>query len=122
MVLDMGQPVRIIDLARNLIELSGYVPEEDISIEITGLKPGEKLSEELYTDGEAMELTRHPKIFVGRANGHEQIEATLELLHGLVDDGDEASLRRIVHGAIKDSRLIPTVSRISPSEGSGVAG
>lgn len=105
MVLDMGQPVRIIDLARNLIKLSGYVPDRDISIEITGLKPGEKISEELYTDGEAMELTRHPKIFIGRAHGHEEIQQVLKALRPYVDDGQDDDLRRLLSDSIPDSQL-----------------
>ena len=61
-VLDMGKPVRIVDLARQLIELSGFKPEEDIEIEFTGLRPGEKLFEELSHKGENITPTSHPKI------------------------------------------------------------
>jgi len=62
-VLDMGEPVRIMDLAHSLIRLSGLVPEKDIAIEITGLRPGEKLTEELLTAAEATTMTRHARIF-----------------------------------------------------------
>jgi FlaA1/EpsC-like NDP-sugar epimerase len=61
-VLDMGKPVRIVDLARQLIELSGFKPDEDIDIEFTGLRPGEKLFEELSHKGENITPTSHPKI------------------------------------------------------------
>lgn len=61
-LLDMGKPVRIVDLARQLIELSGFVPDRDIRIEFTGLRPGEKLFEELSYQGEKITSTRHPKI------------------------------------------------------------
>ena len=61
-VLDMGKPVRIVDLARQLIELSGFKPDEDIDIEFVGLRPGEKLFEELSHKGENVTPTTHPKI------------------------------------------------------------
>ncbi|MBI5485915.1 MAG: polysaccharide biosynthesis protein [Deltaproteobacteria bacterium] len=64
-VLDMGEPVKIADLARDLIRLSGFA-EEDIPIIFTGVRPGEKLFEELSTKGENMACTRHPKIYIGR--------------------------------------------------------
>ncbi|UCE50517.1 MAG: polysaccharide biosynthesis protein [Phycisphaerales bacterium] len=61
-VLDMGEPVRIVDLAKALISLSGFVPEKDIEMDFTGPRPGEKLFEELSIAGENMQSTRHPKI------------------------------------------------------------
>ena len=61
-VLDMGRPVRILDVARQLIELSGLRPDEDIKIQFTGLRPGEKMSEEVTYDNEILSPTHHPKI------------------------------------------------------------
>jgi FlaA1/EpsC-like NDP-sugar epimerase len=66
-VLDMGRPVRILDLARDLIILSGLRPELDIPIVFTGLRPGEKLYEELSIRGENMQQTRHPKIAIWKS-------------------------------------------------------
>ncbi|WP_123054317.1 nucleoside-diphosphate sugar epimerase/dehydratase [Clostridium sp. JN-1] len=67
-VLDMGKPVKIVDLARDLITLSGYKPEVDIKIEYTGLRPGEKLYEELLMNEVALTSTEHDKIFVEKPN------------------------------------------------------
>lgn len=64
-ILDMGNPVKIMDLAEKLIRLSGFEPYEDIDIKITGLRPGEKLYEELLLDEEGIKTTTHDKIFVG---------------------------------------------------------
>ena len=61
-VLDMGEPVKILDLAGNMIRLSGKDPETDIAITFVGVRPGEKLHEELWTDGEKVGPTAHPKI------------------------------------------------------------
>jgi len=63
-VLDMGEPVRIVDLAKELITLSGFRPGEDIEILFTGMRPGEKLFEELRIEGEDMQRTPHPKILI----------------------------------------------------------
>lgn len=65
-VLDMGEPVKILDLARDMIRLSGYEPDVDIKIEFSGIRPGEKLFEELLSDGEGHDRTVHSKILVGR--------------------------------------------------------
>jgi FlaA1/EpsC-like NDP-sugar epimerase len=61
-VLDMGPPVKIVDLARNMIRLSGSEPDRDIAIEFIGIRPGEKLQEELWGEGESPVPTAHPKI------------------------------------------------------------
>jgi FlaA1/EpsC-like NDP-sugar epimerase len=68
-VLDMGEPVRILDLARNMIELAGLVPGEDIEIRFTGLRPGEKLQEEVALDDENMLPTYHEKIRIFASHG-----------------------------------------------------
>ncbi len=65
-VLDMGKPIKIVDLARDLIRLSGLVPDVDIKIEFSGLRPGEKLYEEIMTEEEGLQATKNKKIFISR--------------------------------------------------------
>jgi FlaA1/EpsC-like NDP-sugar epimerase len=88
-ILDMGEPVYVYDLARDMIELSGLKPGEDIEIQITGTRPGEKLFEELSVANEAAEKTYHPKIFVGRL-ATQSVEALTPKLEAL-DRGTEGS-------------------------------
>jgi FlaA1/EpsC-like NDP-sugar epimerase len=94
-ILDMGEPVRIVDLARDLIALSGLTPGEDIEIKFTGIRPGEKLFEELATDDENADSTVHPKIFVGkfRAYRWEVVEKGLQLLADVSDGEDRDALK-----------------------------
>lgn len=68
-VLDIGTPVKIMDMARDLIRRSGYEPDKDIEIKIIGLRPGEKLIEELIAEGEEVQKTVHDKIVVLKQNG-----------------------------------------------------
>ena len=67
-VLDMGEQIKIIDLAKSLITLCGYIPEKDIPIKFTGLRPGEKLFEELLLHHEKDKSTKHNRIYVAQAN------------------------------------------------------
>jgi FlaA1/EpsC-like NDP-sugar epimerase len=86
-ILDMGEPVLIADLARDLITLSGLEPDVDVEIRFTGVRPGEKLFEELSVDAESAEKTRHPKILVGRFRPHtwDEVQRRLHELDALVD-------------------------------------
>ncbi len=78
-VLDMGQPVKILDLAKNLIERSGFVPGRDIEIKYTGLRPGEKLYEELLMDEEGLQSTEHEMIHIGKPIAFDEDEFLKEL-------------------------------------------
>ncbi len=98
-VLDMGDPVRINDLARNMIRLSGLEPDVDIPIVYTGLRPGEKLYEELLLSGEGMEKTKNDLIFIGHEMPFDYalFEEQLDQLHRLSEpDGTNDILRRVV--------------------------
>ena len=105
-VLDMGEPVKIVELARDMIRLSGLRPGEDVEIAFTGVRPGEKMYEELQTTHERVDGTRHPKIFVGRIAGasSEALHAALRELADLVDRAEGQGVRAVL------ARLLPEAS------------
>ncbi len=106
-ILDMGEPVRILDLAKDMIALSGLKPYEDIDIVFSGIRPGEKLFEELETVGEHIEKTRHPKIFIGQIARYEpeEVDAAVARLEKLSRDGKERELRRYFNELLPEARL-----------------
>lgn len=89
-ILDMGEPVKILDLANNLIRLSGFDPGVDIKIEYTGLRPGEKLYEELLMSEEGITKTENEKIFIGKPVDFsiDRVEKHLDVLKNIVDRED----------------------------------
>jgi len=93
-VLDMGEPVKIVDLAKELITLSGFRPGDDIEIAFTGTRPGEKLFEELRIAGEDMQRTRHPKISIWKniPMDRDHLRAGIDALLTLVRSQDYAAL------------------------------
>jgi FlaA1/EpsC-like NDP-sugar epimerase len=103
-VLDMGEPVRIVDLARNLILLSGLRPEHDIRIEFSGIRPGEKLFEELSVEDEGLLATHHQKIrvFAGEMKPWEQIGSQLEGLRKCCDGSDVEESVTILREMVPD--------------------
>jgi FlaA1/EpsC-like NDP-sugar epimerase len=106
-VLDMGEPVRIMDLARDTITLSGLKPGEDIDVVFTGIRPGEKLFEELEISEEQMTRTRHPKIFIGMIAGYppERVQYLLRQLAILSQNGHEPELRRFLSEMLPEAQL-----------------
>ena len=112
-LLNMGEPMKIVDLARNMITLSGFRPEEDIDIVFTGVRPGEKLFEELRTDGEDIEPTVHPKVNIWKSrpiewNRIEKAFAQFELPQNSPD-------REKIIGAIQ--MLVPEYQPLNPPDG-----
>lgn len=126
-VLDMGEPVKIIDLAKRMIELSGLTlrsannPDGDIDIQVTGLRPGEKLYEELLI-GENPKITTHPRIMKAHEEylPWQELETKLELLKSALDKNDIVALRAIlvelVSGYASDGKIVDwiTLEQIDP--------
>ncbi|WP_066632866.1 polysaccharide biosynthesis protein [Desulfolucanica intricata] len=97
-ILDMGEPVSIVELAKNLIKLSGFEPEKDIRIKYTGIRPGEKYSENLYSAKEQLIATKHKRIFkvVSQKNNYSNLEEMLQFLEQEQDFTEEKIIAYLV--------------------------
>ena len=109
-VLDMGEPVRILDLAQNMIRLSGKEPGKDIAIEFIGVRPGEKMHEELIGEGETAESTSHAKILrVTRPTVDAAwVEEQIVVLERLVEEGDTLGLVSLLTAMMRDPQWAAT--------------
>lgn len=116
-VLNMGKPVRILDMAENLIRLSGYEPYRDIEISFTGLRPGEKLYEELLMDEEGLQKTGNDRIFIGRPieMDYDRFERALRRL-GEAAWNETGDVRRIVHELVPEYHYKTDDSRTAAQE------
>lgn len=117
----MGQPVKLLDLAKKLIRFYGYTPGVDMPIKIIGLRPGEKLYEELLTDSEkaAMSKTAHDKIFVGAAHSHGRRPAgpgsgQLEKAAHESDEAAVAALMQVLPSYKPNRDMLAAEKRIRP--------
>ena len=121
-VLDMGSPVRMDDLARKMIRLAGMVPDRDIKIVYTGLRPGEKLYEELLMSEEGIRMTPNKKIFIGnpmevdRGEFFRKLDLLKQYIYGLDrdEDMDRAAITRAVEARLME--LVPTFRRAAEKE------
>ena len=97
-ILDMGEPVRIMDLAKDLIRLSGFEPEVDIPIEITGLRPGEKLYEELLVNKKEVDTTSHHKIYIEKPLfcDYDNMKRHFNKLQEIIDYADDDAIKEIL--------------------------
>lgn len=123
-VLDMGEPVKIVDLARDLITLSGLQPDKDVAIEFTGVRRGEKMRERLFLEGEDYETTRHEKIFVFKARsallGGELLRAVDQLISLAQRGAPEADLWAAVKAIVPECSValaspLPGIREVRPS-------
>ncbi len=122
-VLDMGPPVRIVDLARDMIRMSGLEPGDDIEIAITGMRPGEKLFEELHYDDERAEPTGHPKVWRTpcRALPLHLVCRHLAALRPLADEGDPQRIRARLKLLVTEYEPWPQTEDRSGASGMTVA-
>lgn len=106
-VLDMGEPVRILDLAEDMIRLSGLEPYQDVDIVFSGVRPGEKLFEELEISGENLLKTKHPKVFIGKIATYssEQIDTMVTEFGQAVDDADAARIRSLINQFLPEATI-----------------
>src|SRR5690606_34368003 len=112
-VFDMGKPVKIVDLARKMVQLAGLKPEKDIEIVYTGLRSGEKLYEELLSDGEKVLPTHHAKIHIARVNPLDH-EHAKRLVYELIAVNERKNNSGVVR---KMKEIVPEfVSKNSPFE------
>ena len=111
-VLDMGEPVKIVDMAKQMIRLAGLTPDEDIAIKYTGLRPGEKLYEELFHEAEALQGTIHPKIMLSgiREVDWDEVQQRLALIRKACQKRDVPALidllQQLVPEFTPDKRLL----------------
>jgi FlaA1/EpsC-like NDP-sugar epimerase len=103
-VLDMGDPIKIVDLAHNMIRLAGFTPNDDIAITFTGLRPGEKLFEELFDKDERVEPTSHPKLrkaVSGSVWTEHEIRGAIETVRSAIRSRDDVKLKGTLHRYVR---------------------
>lgn len=106
-ILDMGEPVKILDLAEDMIRLSGLTPYEDIDIVFTGVRKGEKLFEELEITGEDLLKTHHPKIYIGKIATYskEEVLSMLNRFRTAVENADNSEVRRLFNSILPEAAI-----------------
>jgi FlaA1/EpsC-like NDP-sugar epimerase len=106
-ILDMGEPVKIVDLARDLIKLSGFVPDHDIKIVFSGIRPGEKIFEELLTTDERNRTTTHEKIFVAPSQSFDLkwLWQELDAIYDISRVGNAAAVRDSLFKLVRNPRI-----------------
>ena len=114
-IFDMGQPVKIVDLAVNMIRLAGMVPGDDIQIEYTGIRPGEKLYEDLFADQEKVEHTHHKKIMIGKVQQYPyvQMEALLARIDALQPGATVQEMRELILSFVPEYKMNQQTTKLA---------
>ena len=108
-ILDMGKPIKVVELARDLIRLHGLEPDRDIPIEFIGLRPGEKLYEELITEGEGIVPTGHKKIMVlrGTVEDRDRLRQNIEEMSQISRIGENDAIRKKLQDIVPEYQPTP---------------
>ena len=103
-VLDMGEPVLILDLAKQMIRLAGLVPDEDVAIEFTGVRPGEKLFEEIFHGSEELVETSHSGVLLAspRVNDLSDVQAEIDTLSLAIENNDQAAAKAVIFSLVPE--------------------
>ncbi len=109
-VFDMGQPIKIVDLARNMIRLAGFIPDIDIPIQFVGERPGEKLYEDLFLDSEQMKLTYNEKIMISAEAKHDfsEAEKIVKSFHSLKNFYDPSIFKKAIKDLLPEYKYVPS--------------
>ena len=120
-ILDMGRPIKILDLAEDMIRLSGLTPYEDIDIVFTGVRNGEKLFEELEITGENLVKTHHPKIFIGKiaAYSRDDVSSILADFQKAVENRNDDEIRRIFNNVVPEANIEEREIRVAVESNKG---
>ena len=100
----MGEPVLILDLAHQMIRLAGFLPDEDIAISYTGLRPGEKLFEEIFHGSERLDQTSHAGVLLAapRVNDLASVQDQIEILKTAIVNNDQAAARSVITNLVPE--------------------
>ena len=101
-VLDMGEPIKVVTIAENLIKQAGYIPHEDIKIKIIGLRPGEKLYEELLVDIEKATKTDNKKIYIESNEEKQSLDCEMRTILSALTITDNDEVRKIIQSVVMD--------------------
>ena len=117
-VLDMGEPIKVVDMARHLIRLSGLKPDQDIQLEFIGRRPGEKIFEQLWHENETPETTSFDKIFVARRNGNnywamsQKLEEILDYAESMQREALFQTVRELIPSYKPKFQRLPRYERV----------
>ena len=118
-VFDMGKPIKIIDLARNMIRLAGFIPDVDMPIRIVGERPGEKLYEDLFLDSELLKETYNEKIMISKETNFqiEDADKIIKKLQSLKNFYDPVIFKNVIRDLLPEYKYLPSSEQNNGKKG-----